>query len=61
MKGFTKFISFVKDECKQHKVNFKHYKRSYVKLSDTIKCGGYFESPENSYTNKGTLAFASGK
>lgn len=61
MKGFTKFISYVKDECKQHKVNFKHYKRSYVKLSDTVKCGGYFECPEYSATGKGTLAFSSGK
>jgi len=60
MQGFENFITFVKDECKKNKVNFRGYKRNYVKLSNNVKCGGYFEAPDGVNVKKGNLAFANG-
>ena len=59
--NFDKFVDHVKSECKKHKVKVKEYKRTYIKLSDSIKCGGYFEDGTGeSYTSKPTLAYALG-
>jgi hypothetical protein len=59
--NFEKFVDFVKSECKTHKVKIKEYKRKYVKLSDTIKCGGYFDDgTDGKYVTNPTLAYAKG-
>jgi hypothetical protein len=58
-KEISNFIEFVKSECKKHGVKFKPYKRSYVKLTDDIKCGGYFD--DGSDSGKPELAFAQGR
>lgn len=55
------FISFVKDECKKNSVKFKPYKRSYIKLTNDIKCGGFFDDGSDPATRKATLAFAQGR
>jgi len=55
------FISFVKEECKKNKVIFKPYKRGYIKLTNDIKCGGFFDDGSNPETRKATLAFAQGR
>ena len=55
------FISFVKDECKKNSVKFKPYKRSYIKLTDDIKCGGFFDDGSDPKLRKATLAFAQGR
>ena len=60
MKSTEKFIQFVKDECKKHKVKFKPYKRRYIKLSDSIKCGGFFADGTDEQFPKPVLAFAGG-
>jgi len=58
-KEISNFIEFAKSECKKHGVKFKPYKRSYVKLTDDIKCGGYFD--DGSDSDKPVLAFAQGR
>ena len=58
-KEISNFIEFAKSECKKHGVKFKPYKRSYVKLTDDIKCGGYFD--DGSDSGKPVLAFAQGR
>ncbi len=58
-KEVSNFIEFAKSECKKHGVKFKPYKRSYVKLTDDIKCGGYFD--DGSDSGKPVLAFAQGR
>ena len=55
------FISFVKEECKKNSVKFKPYKRSYIKLTDDIKCGGFFDDGSDPKLRKATLAFAQGR
>lgn len=60
MVNFEKFIEFVKSECKKHKVHFKEYKRKYIKLSDSIKCGGFFASGDDDGFEKPTLAYSKG-
>lgn len=60
MENFEKFVDFVKSECKKHKVVLKEYKRSYIKYSETIKCGGFFASAEDDGFKKPTLAYAKG-
>jgi hypothetical protein len=55
------FISFVKEECKKNSVIFKPYKRSYIKLTDDIKCGGFFDDGSDPKLRKATLAFAQGR
>ena len=60
-KNSEKFISFVKEECKKHGVKFKPYKRAYIKLTDDIKCGGYFDDGSDPNSRKATLAFAQGR
>ena len=59
MQNFEKFTQFVKTECKKNRVLFKEYKRRYIKLSDSIKCGGFFSSGEGD-TKGPTLAYAMG-
>ena len=51
------FIDHVKAECKKHKVKIKEYKRHYVKLTDGVKCGGYFDDS----SKPPILAFAKGR
>jgi hypothetical protein len=58
-KEISNFIEFAKSECKKHGVKFKPYKRSYVKLTADIKCGGYFD--DGSDSGKPVLAFAQGR
>lgn len=60
-KKTSAFIAFVKEECKKNGVIFKPYKRSYIKLSDDIKCGGYFDDGSDPSARKATLAFAQGR
>lgn len=55
------FISFVKEECKKNKVVFKPYKRSHIKLTNDIKCGGFFDDGADPDHRKPTLAFAQGR
>lgn len=55
------FISFVKEECKKNSVKIKPYKRSYIKLTDNIKCGGFFDDGSDLKLRKATLAFAQGR
>lgn len=55
------FISFVKEECKKNGVIFKPYKRGYIKLTNDIKCGGFFDDGSDPETRKATLAFAQGR
>jgi hypothetical protein len=60
-KNVESFIDYVKTECKKHKVKIKQYKRNYIKLSDSIKCGGYFsDGLDGSNSGKPTLAYAQG-
>jgi len=60
-KKTEKFIAFVKDECKKNGVIFKPYKRSYIKLTNDIKCGGYFDDGSDPESRRATLAFAQGR
>jgi hypothetical protein len=56
-KNTQAFIDHVQSECKKHKVKFKPYKRSYIKLTDGIKCGGFFDDN----AKPPILAFAQGR
>ncbi len=56
----SNFIEFVKSECAKHGVKFKPYKRKYIKLTDSIKCGGYFSDGADDSIKVPTLAFAQG-
>ena len=58
-----KFISHVKSECLSVGVVFKPYKRSYIRLTDDIKCGGFFDDGSSTEpgSRKATLAFAQGR
>lgn len=48
------FMDHVKKECLNHGVNLDLRDSKYIELSDSIKCGGYFEE------NPPTLALAAG-
>lgn len=54
------FIDFVKSECKKNGVVFKPHKRAYVRHSESIKCGGFFDDGSDLEKRKATLAFAQG-
>ena len=60
MKAEEKFINFVKSECEAHGVQFKPYKRSYIKMTDSIKCSGFFDDGSSNEKGKPILAFAHG-
>jgi hypothetical protein len=51
------FIKYVVSECKKHGVKVKEYKRGYIKLTDNIKCAGFFDDN----TKPPTLAYAKGR
>ena len=55
------FIRHVESECRKAGVRFKPYKRSYIKLTDEIKCGGFFDDGSDPKIRKATLAFAQGR
>ncbi len=58
--NFDAFVDFVKSECRSHRVSFKEYKRSYVKMG-SMKCGGFFDDgTDGRYVKKPTLAYAKG-
>lgn len=56
-KNIQAFIDHVQSECKKHKVKFKAYKRGYIKLTDGVKCGGFFDDA----ATPPVLAFAQGR
>ena len=58
--NITSFIDYVESECRKARVQFKPYKRSYIKLTNDIKCGGFFDDGSTP-TRKATLAFAQGR
>ena len=51
------FIRYVESECKKHGVKVKEYKRRYIKLTDNVKCAGFFDDN----TKPPTLAYAKGR
>ena len=55
------FIQHVESECRKAGVSFKPYKRGYIKLTDAIKCGGFFDDGSDPESRKATLAFAQGR
>lgn len=55
------FIDYVKADCVAHGVKFKEYKRSYIKLTDSIKCSGFFSSGEEDQFKEPILAYAAGR
>jgi hypothetical protein len=61
MNEVESFIHHVKSECRRSGVLFKPYKRSYIKLTDNIKCAGFFDDGSDPKIKKATLAFAQGR
>ena len=45
-KNIEAFIQHVKSECKKHKIKLVMRNVSYLKLSDGIRCSGYFDEEE---------------
>ena len=45
-KNIEAFIEHVKSECKKHNIKLVMRKVSYLKLSDGIRCSGYFDEEE---------------
>jgi len=42
--SWKEFVNHVERQCKEHGVELELSDRSYLDLSDQIKCGGYFDS-----------------
>lgn len=45
-KNIQSFIEHVKKECKKHKIKLVMRNVSYLKLSDGIRCSGYFDEED---------------
>jgi len=58
--NFEKFVDFVKSECEKHNVVIREEEGAYIELSESIKCGGYFEDGTGDLVPSPTLAYSKG-
>jgi hypothetical protein len=58
MEEFNRFKLFVMAQCSQHGVEFRPFDLEYIELSDSIRCSGYFESPNVDKNTPAVLVYA---